>query len=184
MQNNYGSICDAVAKLKNKYKQTDPFKLCEAMGISVLLRNMGSRDGACKGFFLKQSRIRCITINSALSPVLQRIICAHELGHAILHQTKTGIKAFHDFAMFDENTQNEKEANVFAAELLLDDEAVNSALNEDITFFQAASILLVPIELLDFKFRVMKWKGYKLMDPPITASSDFIRSLNALRNNI
>ncbi len=30
-------------------------------------------------------------------------------------------------------------------------------------------MLRVPAELLDFKFRVLKWKGYKLIEPPISA---------------
>lgn len=39
------------------------------------------------------------------------------------------------------------------------------------------SALCVPTELLDFKFRLMKWKGYKLMEPPINAKSNFLRDL-------
>lgn len=45
------------------------------------------------------------------------------------------------------------------------------------TFFAAASTLQVPMELLDFKFRVMKWKGYKLVEPPITARNNFLRDV-------
>ena len=172
----YGYICKAVDELKKRYKQTDPFKLCEAMGISVLFRNMGEAEGSCKGFFMTQSRIRCIVINSALSTVLGRIICAHELGHAVLHG-KDEINTFHEVRMFDENTQKEKEANVFAAELLLNDEDVNAVLNDDITFFNAAAKLHVPAELLDFKFRVMKCKGYKLVDAPLHSPSNFLKKV-------
>lgn len=95
----------------------------------------------------------------------QRIIVSHELGHAVLHR-KSGVKAFHDIGLFDESSLTEKEANLFAAEYLLDDEKVLNTLNRDTTFFSAAAKLLVPVELLDFKFRVMKWKGYKLIEPP------------------
>ena len=41
----------------------------------------------------------------------------------------------------------------------------------------AAAKLYVPIELLDFKFRVMKWKGYKLIEPPISARSNFLANM-------
>ena len=71
----------------------------------------------------------------------------------------------------------EQEANLFAAEYLPDDQAVLETLNSDTTFFAAASELYVPMELLDFKFRVMKWKGYKLMEPPISARSNFLRDM-------
>jgi hypothetical protein len=59
----------------------------------------------------------------------------------------------------------------------MDDKDVLRALNRDTTFFSAAALLCVPAELLDFKFRVMKWKGYKLIEPPITASSNFLRDM-------
>jgi Zn-dependent peptidase ImmA (M78 family) len=79
--------------------------------------------------------------------------------------------------MFDESSRFEKEANLFAAEYLLNDEKVLATLNGDNTFFSAAAALNVPMELLDFKFRVMKWKGYKLVEPPITARSNFLRDV-------
>ena len=72
----------------------------------------------------------------------------------------------------------EKDANLFAAELLLEDDEVLQALNEDNTFFTAASMLNVPAELLDFKFRVMKWKGYKIVEPPIISRSNFLKDLD------
>jgi hypothetical protein len=46
------------------------------------------------------------------------------------------------------------------------------------SFFDAASELGVPPELLDFKFRVLKRKGYKVVDPPITARADFLKKLH------
>jgi len=72
----------------------------------------------------------------------------------------------------------EKDANLFAAELLLDDQKVLEILNQDSSFFAAASSLMVPPELLDFKFRVMKWKGYKLIEPPINARSNFLLDID------
>ena len=47
----------------------------------------------------------------------------------------------------------------------------------DTTFFSAAAMLRVPMEMLDFKFRLMKWKGYKLIEPPIHARGDFMRNM-------
>ena len=106
---------------------------------------------------------------------------AHELCHATNHR-KSGIHAFHEVALFDQTTELEKDANLFAAELLLDDQDVLDALNRDTTFFNAAAALYVPIELLDFKFRVMKWKGYKLVEPPITARSNFLKDMEVPDN--
>jgi Zn-dependent peptidase ImmA (M78 family) len=166
------AACDTICKTG----ETDPFHICEVLGILTLFEPMGTFPGACKGFFLSQSRKMAITINRDLSEKMQRIICAHELGHAVLHRKGAGLKTFHDFILFDTVSHYEYEANLFAAELLLRDKEVLDVLNGDMSFFQAAQTLNVPAELLDFKFRAMKRKGYKL-DAPISTHSDFLKNV-------
>ena len=114
----YSDICAAVAKLKVKYDETDPFRLCRAMGITLLLQPMGKHETAIKGFFMECKRIKTITVNSDLPEIIQKIIVAHELGHATLHRTSS-VQAFHEVVMYDSSSIKEKEANLFAAELLL-----------------------------------------------------------------
>ena len=175
MYNNFDSICEEVRKLKSKYDETNPFKLCKYLGIKVLWAPMGIGPECCKGFFLTQSRISTMTLNSQLTEDFSRIICSHELGHFMLHRKQAGVKAFHDFGLFDTASSMEYEANIFAAELLLEDEDVIEKLNDDLSFFQAASELRVPAEILDFKFRTMKWKGYKVREAPIFSSSTWLK---------
>lgn len=151
---NYAEISESVEKLKRKYGESDPFRLCRDMGIKLLFQAMGTHPDAIKGFFLESKRIRTITINSDLPMVIQRIIAAHELCHATNHRS-SGIHPFHEVALFYQMSVLEKDANLFAA----------------------AAALCVSIELLDFKFRVMKWKGYKLIEPPINARSNFPRDM-------
>lgn len=172
----YSEICDAVAKITQKYDERDPFRLCRAMGIKLIFQSLGNDLDAIKGFFLESKRIRTITVNSDLPEVIQRIIVAHEICHAEFHR-KSGIHAFHELAMFDQTSAMEKDANLFAAEYLLQDEQVFEVLNQDTTFFDAAAKLYVPAELLDFKFRLMKWKGYKIIEPPINSKSNFMRDM-------
>ena len=172
----YSDICGSVQGLRKKYDETDPFRLCKAMGILLLFKPMGSHDGAIKGFYMKCKRIRSITVNSDLPEIIQKIIVAHELGHATLHE-ESGVHAFHEITLFDQATDMEREANLFAAEYMLKDDEVLDALNQDTTFFSAAALLRVPMEMLDFKFRLMKWKGFKLMEPPIRARGDFMRNM-------
>ena len=57
-----------------------------------------------------------------------------------------------------------------------DDEAVLEALNDDMFFFQAAKYLYVPSELLDFKFRILKRRGYKV-ESPLVSNGDFLKKL-------
>ena len=177
----YAEICDAVAKMKRKYQETDPFRLCDAMGIKLIFLPLGTAQDAVKGFFLECKRIRTITINSDLPEVIQKIIVAHEICHATYHR-HSGVHAFHEVTMFDHTSAMEKEANLFAAEFLLEDQEVFDVLNRDTTFFSAAAALYVPAELLDFKFRIMKWKGYKLIEPPISARNNFLRDVEVPPN--
>lgn len=174
----FNYICSLVQNIRDNHAQSNPLKICEEMGIVTLFAPMGKSPAACKGFFLTQSRIKSITINSDLSEDLQRIICAHELGHAMLHRDRSGVNAFHDFSFFDGVDRLEYEANIFAAELLLPDTDVLKILNEDLSFFQAAAKLYVPAELLDFKFRTLKWKGYKVIEPPTGATGNFLKNFH------
>lgn len=167
-------ICSAVDRLCEKYGERDPLRLAEETGVIVRCEPMGNYENACKGFFIYQSRKQLITVNSDLSENAQRIIIAHELGHAVLHRDEARLRAFHDFSLYEDTIRFEYEANLFAAELLLDDSEVMEKLREDDFFFSAAKRLAVPPELLDFKFRILKHKGLNV-DSPILSRSDFLK---------
>lgn len=169
------AIADAALNLVKRCAETDPERLADSLGIHVSYEPMGLYDGCCKGFFLVYHRIRHITVNSDLPPELQRVVLAHELGHAVLH-ADLGQAAFHDVTLFDSADETEYEANIFASELLLPDDKVLAALNDDMFFFQAARALYVPSEMLDFKFRIMKRRGYQVQSP-IETNSDFLKHL-------
>jgi len=172
----YEEIFGKVKRARQKFGEDNPLKLAEAMGIKVLRESMGKDDDAVKGFYLEYKRVQVITLNSDMPLMIQQIVCAHELGHAVLHRKK-GLHAFHEAAMFDESSLLEKEANIFAAEYLLKDEEVLDLLNQDITFFGCAAKLMVPPELLDFKFRMLKWKGYKIIESPVSENTDFMKNM-------
>ena len=93
------------------------------MKIQVMKRPMGKSAKSCKGFFLVSSRCKLIMINSDLPESIQRSILVHELGHADLH-SDSAISAFHEFTFLDDTDRMEYEANIFAAEFLLNDEDV------------------------------------------------------------
>ena len=62
----YAEISESVEKLKRKYCETDPFRLCKELGIKLLYQSLETHPNAIKGFFLESKRIRTITINSDL----------------------------------------------------------------------------------------------------------------------
>ena len=170
-------ISNSVSDLKKAYPDADPFEMVRELGFLLLFQSMGKAKSDCKGFCMTHQGQTSITINSDLPKMIQKIICAHELGHAVLHSQMPGMESFHDFALFDAASVAEYEANVFAAELLLKDEDVFELLNDDTSFFGVASILRVPPELLDFKFRVLKRKGYQFVEPPYQSDSKFLRDI-------
>lgn len=160
-------------RLKAKYQTSDPYEICDALRIRLMLCPMGTGDGSCKGFFLKNARRKAIVLNCDLPEHIRRIILGHELGHAWLHSS-AAISTFHEVSLFDDTDQMEKEENEFAAEFFLDDDDVLEVLDPGTDFLRAASILRVPPELLDFKLRCMERQGYKLRAPYI-AFGDFLK---------
>lgn len=56
---------------------------------------------------------------------MQRLVCAHELGYALLHRKFGGVPGgLMKFEIFDIKDETEYDANVFAANLLIDEEEV------------------------------------------------------------
>ena len=160
-------------RLKIKYQSDDPYEICDSMKIQVMKRPMGTNPRSCKGFFMVSSRCKVIVVNSDLSESIQRIILVHELGHAALHES-AALSAFHEFALFDNTDRMEYEANIFAAEFLLEDTDVMNALEEGDDFFRIANCLCVPPELLDFKLRILQRQGIEI-NAPYIAHGDFLK---------
>lgn len=178
----YDYILKIIRKLKARYGTQDVYELCKRMGILINPCSMGTHPKAGKGFFTYKSKIKVITVNCDLPEIVQRFIVAHELGHAVLHFGR-GTQMFSDLVLFDETAVTEKEANLFAAEILMEDEEVIGYLKGGMSFFETASALNVPAELLDFKLRIMRMKGYALGLAPITADSKFLKDLKVPENH-
>lgn len=164
-------------RLKMKYQTNDPFEICDAMKITVSLVPMGKHDGSCKGFYLTSSRRKIATINSDLPLHIQRIILPHELGHALLHVTPS-LCTFHEMSVLNETNRLEYEANIFAAEFILNDDDVMDALQMKEDFFHTASQLEVPPELLDFKLRLLQREGHDIVAPYIGRADFLKRDIN------
>ena len=175
---NYEDISGEVLRIKRKYQDSDLDRLCRDMGITVIDHNTAMSVEDFKGMSMVKCRIPVILLNSKLKEDIRKVVLAHEIGHIKLHRRLTALRGFHDFDLFGMNDQCEYEANVFAAELILDSEEVLNVLNQDMTFFGAAKTLCVPPELLDFKFRVLKHEGYSI-NPLMIANGDFLKHIPA-----
>ena len=166
-------ISRTVQKLCRKYRTRDPYELCDALGVRVRLKDLGT---SIKAYYFYQSRIRSIVLNWRVSEPIRRILAAHELGHDRLHKEIAMLKGFQEIELFDMERPSEYEANVFAAELLIDENELLELFNDDNkSFFDVARELYIPAALLDFKFRVLKHKGYRI-EAPYIANGDFLKN--------
>lgn len=110
-----------VVNLEKKYGTRNPYKLCKRMKINILYMDLGN----IKGIYKKVVTNKFIVINENLDKFCQKVVLAHELGHATLHHSKE-IQALKDYDLFPQfSNQIEVEANTFAAELLIDDDFDN-----------------------------------------------------------
>ncbi|BFH10568.1 ImmA/IrrE family metallo-endopeptidase [Paenibacillus alvei] len=74
------------------------------------------------GMYYTKFRQRYIVINNRLCEIWQRVVCAHELGHDVLHR---GVNRFFtDNSTFFMSSKYERQANVFTVELLTATEAI------------------------------------------------------------
>ena len=160
--------------LIHKYNTRNPFEICKNLGIQIRLKDLGE---SIKAYYFYHSRIRNIVLNLNTSETIKRILVAHELGHDRLHKEIAILKGFKEIELFGMVCPLEYEANLFTAELLIDDNELLEMLSlNNGTFFDIAHELNIPPEILDFKFRVMKYKGHKV-DAPFVSSGDFLKNM-------
>ncbi|WP_425504030.1 ImmA/IrrE family metallo-endopeptidase [Salicibibacter cibarius] len=105
--------------------------------------------GSTLGYFHTSRRIRFIHINNKLNESMQRFVCAHELGHSVLHpDVNTPFLKKNTFFSMD---KIETEANAFAAKLLLQDDIIYNYQDTNMTIQELGSIYGVPEEVTHLK---------------------------------
>jgi Zn-dependent peptidase ImmA (M78 family) len=139
------SIKEIVKRLIKKHKSNDPFQIAKEKNIIILFAELGNT----LGFYSSYKRIQFIHINNQLNEMMQRFVCAHELGHAVLHP-KSNTPFLRANTLFSVE-RLEVEANTFAVELLLPDETISQYKNTDLTIYDVAEIHNIPKELVHLK---------------------------------
>lgn len=134
-----------VHKLINAYKTNNPFQLAELKNIEISYEPLGN----IMGYYNSYKRIKFIHINCDLDDRIQRFVCAHELGHAVLHPKAN--TPFLQKNTFYSTEKIEKEANTFAVELLMTDEELYEHQDTSMTIYEAAEMYGVPKELAHLK---------------------------------
>ncbi|PGN60741.1 hypothetical protein CN966_05620 [Bacillus cereus] len=131
-------IKEYALKIAEKHETTNPFEIARRKNIIVLFEDLGNT----LGFYNTYKRFKFIHINNQIDETLQRFVCAHELGHAILHpKANTPFLRNQTFFSVD---RLEIEANIFAVELLLTDEMISTYRNTQLSIQEIAEIHGIP----------------------------------------
>lgn len=139
-------VAEQVQKLIKQYKTRNPFSICEQKNIAIIYDDL---ELDVRGFYQYYKRKSMIHLNQNISPEEQRIVLAHELGHAVMHKDYNCIFLSRHTYM----TKNiyEHQANLFAAELLLPDAVPVDFYN--MSYQQLAALYHVPAVFVEMKWR-------------------------------
>ncbi|BAB07269.1 BH3550 [Halalkalibacterium halodurans C-125] len=138
-------IKQVVEKMIRKHGTNNPFEIASQKGIVLMFESLGKIYGYHHTFH----RIQIIHINDELNEPMKRFVCAHELGHAVLHpELSTSFLRKNTLFCMD---KIEREANEFAVELLLSDEVLYTYQGTDATIYEAAAAYGIPREVVHLK---------------------------------
>lgn len=137
-------IKNTVAQLTEKHNTNNPFEIANAENIIILKEPLGNING----YYNKKYRQQFIHINCNIDESSQYTTCCHELGHAILHPDSN--TPFLRNNTFYSVNKLEKQANLFAAELIIQDDIIHNYENCNLEYISLTEN--IPIELLKLKF--------------------------------
>jgi Zn-dependent peptidase ImmA (M78 family) len=137
------SIKQQVESLCKRYDSRDPFEIARQKKILVLFEPLGT----IRGYYNHCYRQKFIHINEEVPREEQLFICAHELGHAILHpNANTPFLVSNTFFCVN---KLEIEANRFAADLICPDEKIREL--SGYTISEMAACLGLEEDLVRYK---------------------------------
>ena len=165
------------SKLISRYGTRDPFRLCREKGIEVMFRDDFTGQ---KGAFSLMLNVPFIFINNNLSDEMKRIVCAHELGHAMLHRKlcrQRKNQTIYEYEIFDIRSSTEYEANIFAANLLIDEREMNEYMSYGYDIVQTARAMNLNVNLLLIKLHEMKDNEALLYTLPDLPKRNFLGTI-------
>ena len=166
--------------LIRKYGIRDPFRLAQLLDITVKYISTKRQKGLCAMI----DDIPFIFVNRNMSEEMQRMTCAHELGHILLHaDVLSGQKPLLEYELFDIRNAAEFEANAFAANLLIDEQELLDLMHDGADMIAAASSLNINVNLLMIRLLQMRKEGHDI-NAPFSPDSAFLGSIEDKADSI
>ena len=138
-----------VQKLMRRYRTNDPFEICESLGYIVLMVPLAG----VRGFYQHKMRNHIIYIDQNLPEQTQSFVCAHELGHALMHDATNAI--YLDAHTYQVVGKYELSADRFATMLLWPDdhELLEYA---DLSLEQLSNLMGVSEDLVKWRYEQIR----------------------------
>lgn len=135
---------ELAASCIRKFGTNDPFEIAKGLNIKVQIGKLGF-----EGCYMFLKNHRCIFLNEDLSEQEQKLVMAHELGHAIMHRRQNCY--FIRSQTYLLNSKTEQEANRFAIELLVSDKDILEY--QQYSLEQLSKIFGYAENLIELKFK-------------------------------
>lgn len=140
-------IKEIVEGLTEFYETSNIYELIELLDIKLIRKELNL--GIKGRFFRDMFGNEYIYVSSAVSTEEEKVILAHELGHAILHPDLT--TSYYTENHLLNKDQIEYQANKFASELLIPND-IDFSIYDSITKKELSCILGIPERLIELKF--------------------------------
>lgn len=149
-------IAETSEALCKKHDSRNPFEIAACEGIHL---RFCPEFQSLKGMYKVILEERFIFLNGNLKRREAREVLAHELGHDALHREMAENSIVQDHFLLDMRLKPEYEANLFAANLLLEDSEVVEAIRDGISVEDLSAQMKTSPAFLELKLSVLKEKG-------------------------
>jgi Zn-dependent peptidase ImmA (M78 family) len=154
-------IRESIRRVVNCYGTSNPEELIHAMGIKLGYLPNDTDIDKLKGCYGMVDGEKVILIHPDLDDMERKVVCAHELNHAILHPTTNAL--FLTTYTFVRLGTLELEADIGASELLVSDEICYKYYGMECK--QIAYIENLPLRYVELKMKNFIKRNKKVLKP-------------------
>lgn len=137
-------IKEKADSLSRKYQSRNPFEVIKGMNVILVFAPLTG----VRGFYQYFQRNNIIYIDENLPYHEKMFVCAHEMGHMLLHKKANAV--FMDSRTLLNTSHYEKEANVFAINFLIGNDMLYE--HREFTIDQLSRLWGYQKEMIELRF--------------------------------